>query len=112
MVDLCRVKPGLGDLFPMLWRVLPVLDPQVDLQTVLYCTVLYCTVLYCTVLYWAPRWTSPSPGTWTAGSPPGRPQPSMVIIMYQHSLLLVDIYYLWSCQWGVAKFHRQCSDPY
>ena len=30
-VDLCRVQPGTQDLFPMLWRFLPVLDPQVEL---------------------------------------------------------------------------------
>ena len=30
-LDLCRVQPGTQDLFPMLWRFLPVLDPQVEL---------------------------------------------------------------------------------
>ena len=67
MVDLCRVQPGLGDLFPMLWRVLPVLDPQVDLHTVLYCTVLYSTVLYCTVLYCTVLYCTCTAGGFPAG---------------------------------------------
>ena len=29
-LDLCRVDPEMGDVFPMLWRFFPTLDPGVD----------------------------------------------------------------------------------
>ena len=29
-LDLCRVDPDMGDVFPMLWRFFPTLDPGVD----------------------------------------------------------------------------------